>query len=197
MKDLIYLTTNPYKEKNLNEIFTRNYGFNIQIVNPGFEILEIQAKTSSEVAAFSAKSAANKLNCAVIKSSIGLYIDALGGLPGPYNHYFYSQLGEDKFLQLLKDETNRKAELEYCLAYCEPGSEPIVFVDRSIGEIAPKPKGKVGKWYDLFYIPEGETKTLSQLKKINYDKENSYEGDSIERFAKWYIEKNKDELKQL
>lgn len=126
-KKLVYLTTNPHKVEEANEFFSKKYGFELEIVNPDFEILETQAKTCLEVVAFSVKYAAEKLGRAVLKSDSGLYLEALGGLPGPYNSYFDKQIGIDKFLELLKNETNRKARIEHCFAYCEPGKEPIVF----------------------------------------------------------------------
>ena len=55
MNKLIYLTTNPNKVNEANKFFGKKYGFNIEIINPNFEILEIQAETCSEVAAFSAE----------------------------------------------------------------------------------------------------------------------------------------------
>jgi XTP/dITP diphosphohydrolase len=194
MKKLIYLTTNPHKVEEANEFFGKKYGFNLEIVNPDFEILETQAKTCSEVVAFSAKYAADKLGCAVLKSDSGLYLDALGGLPGPYNAYFDKQIGVDKFLELLKNETNRKARLEHCFAYCEPGEEPIVFTGGGTGTVALEPKGERGRWHDKFYIPDGETMTLSELREIDYEKEATFWGDAKDQFAKWYIEKYKDEL---
>ena len=194
MKKLIYLTTNPHKVEEANEFFLFFYWFNLEIVNPDFEILEIQAETCVEVAKFSAKYAANKLGCAVLKSDSGLYLDALGGLPGPYNHYFDKQIGIDKFLELLKNEDNRKARLEHCFAYCEPGKEPIVFSGGGTGTIAKEARGTRGRWHDKFYIPDGETMTLSELREIDYEKEASYWGDAKDQFAKWYIEKYKDEL---
>jgi len=194
MQKLIYLTTNPYKVAEANEFFGKKYGFNLEIVNPDFEILETQAKTCGEVVAFSAKYAADKLGYAVLKSDTGLYLDALGGLPGPYNHFFDKQIGVEKFLELLKNEKNRKARLEHCFAYCEPGEDPIVFTGGGTGTISYEPKGNVGRWHDFFYIPDGETKTLSELREINYEKEASYWGDAKDQFAKWYIEKYKDEI---
>ena len=194
MKKLIYLTTNPHKVEEANEFFGKKYGFNLEIVNPDFEILETQAKTCSEVVAFSAKYAADKLGCAVLKSDSGLYLDALGGLPGPYNAYFDKQIGVDKFLELLANETNRKARLEHCFAYCEPGEEPVVFTGGGTGTIALEAKGERGRWHDKFYIPDGETMTLSELREVDYEKEASFLGDAKDQFAKWYIEKYKDEL---
>ena len=187
-KKLIYLTTNPHKVEEANEFFSKKYGFGIEIVNPDFEILEIQAKTCSKVAAFSAKYAADRLGCAVLKSDSGLYLDALGGLPGPYNHYFDKQIGIERFLQLLQNEKNRKARLEHCFAYCEPGKEPIVFSGGGTGTIAYEARGERGRWHDKFYIPDGETKTLSELRKENYEHEATFWGDAKDQFAKWYRE---------
>ena len=183
---LIYLTTNPYKIEEANKFFKQKYGFNIEVVNPDFEIVEIQAKTCAEVASFSAKYAADKLGCAVLKSDSGLYIDALGGLPGPYNAYFDKQIGIEKFLAMLRNETNRKARLEHCFAYCEPGKKPIVFSGGSTGTIAYECRGTRGRWHSKFYIPDGESKTLSELQEEDYEKEAQYWGTAIEDFAKWY-----------
>lgn len=187
-KKLVYLTTNKHKVEEANEFFGKKYGFNLEIVNPEFEILEIQAKTCSKVVAFSVKYAAEKLGCGVLKSDSGLYIEALGGLPGPYNAYFDKQIGIDKFLEMLKSETNRKARIEHCFAYCEPGKEPIVFTGGGTGTIAYEAKGERGRWHDKFYIPDGETKTLSQLREENYEREAAFWGDAKDEFARWYKE---------
>lgn len=195
-KKLIYLTTNPHKVEEANEFFAKKYGFNIEIVNPNFEILEIQAKTCSEVAAFSAKYAANKLGHPVLKSDSGLYLEALGGLPGPYNAYFDKQIGIEKFLKMLEKEENRRARLEHCFAYCEPKQNPIVFSSGSTGTISKVPRGNRGRWHDKFYIPDGESKTLSELREENYEHEATFWGDAKDQFARWYKEnviKNKRE----
>lgn len=191
---LIYLTTNPHKVEEANEFFSKKYGFNIEIVDPNFEILEIQAKTCQEVVAFSAKYAAEKLKCGVLKSDSGLYLDALGGLPGPYNHFFDKQIGIDKFLELMKNEKNRKARLEHCFAYCEPGKEPIVFSGGGTGIIAYEARGNRGRWHDKFYIPDGENKTLSELREIDYEHESTFWGDAKDQFAKWYKNNKLNEI---
>lgn len=188
-RKLYYAITNKHKVEEANEFFGKKYGFNIEIINPDFEILEIQADDCKKVAAFSAKYAADKLNIPILKSDSGIYIEALGGLPGPYNHYFDKQIGVEKFLELFKNETNRKVRLEHCFAYCEPGEEPIVFSGGGTGTISYEARGTRGRWHDKFYIPDGETKTLSELKEIDYEKEATYWGDAKDQFAKWYKEK--------
>ena len=185
----IYLTSNKGKFEEAHHIFRDKYGFDIDIKTPDFEILEIQSDNCADVAAFSVKYACEKLGRPCIKSDSGLYIDALGGLPGPYNHYFDKQIGVEHFLELFKNETNRKARLEDCFAYCEPGCEPIVFKGGGTGTIAKEAKGTLGRWHDKFYIPDGEEKTLSELRAINHVYEAQFWGHALDDFAQWYKEK--------
>ncbi|HSQ97882.1 MAG TPA: non-canonical purine NTP pyrophosphatase [Rickettsiales bacterium] len=189
MKKLIYLTTNPNKVEEANKFFKEKYGFNLEIINPDFEIIEIQAKTCSEVVKFSVKYACEKLNCACLKSDAGLYIDALGGLPGPYSAYFNKQIGVEKFLSLIKDIKDRKARIEHCFGYCEPGQEPVIFSGGGTGTISYESRGNRGQWHSKFYIPDGETKTLSELQEIDYEYESQFWGSAKDDFAKWFLEK--------
>ncbi len=183
---LIYLTTNKHKVEEANRFFKDKYGFDLEIVDPDFEILEIQGNSCASVAAFSARYAADKLGYPVLKSDSGLFIDALGGLPGVYNAYFDKQIGVSKFLSLLKNESNRNARLEHCFAYCEPGCEPVVFTGGGTGFIAYEGKGKLGRWHDLFYIPDGYDKTLSELRETDNKLEATFWGSAMDDFAKWY-----------
>lgn len=189
MNKLVYLTTNPHKVEEANRFFKEKYGFDIEIMKPDFEVLEIQAKTCAEVASFSAKYGAEHLGVPVLKSDSGLYIDALGGLPGPYNAYFDKQIGIDLFLKMLEKVENRHARLEHCFAYCEPGQEPIVFSGGSTGHIAYQARGERGRWHDKFYIPDGETKTLSELREIDHAYEARFWGNALDDFASWYSKK--------
>lgn len=56
---VVYLTTNKGKFEEAQRIFAE-YGIDIEIATPDFEILEIQAKTCAEVVGFSVKYAAEK-----------------------------------------------------------------------------------------------------------------------------------------
>ncbi len=185
---LTYLTTNPHKMAEAQKFLKEHHQIDLQIMPADFDVPEIQAKTCAEVAAFSAKYAADQLGKTVLKSDSGLYIEALGGLPGPYNAYFDKQIGIEKFLKLLENEPNRAARLEHCFAYCEPNKEPVVFSGGSTGTIAYQQAGELGRWHDKFYIPDGECKTLSQLRAENYDYEHQFWGTALDDFAKWYKE---------
>ncbi|MDD4187709.1 MAG: non-canonical purine NTP pyrophosphatase [Bacilli bacterium] len=49
---------------------------------------------------FSAKEASEKLKRCILKNDTGLFIEALGGFPGPYTHYVDEKIGEDGILKL-------------------------------------------------------------------------------------------------
>lgn len=185
MKKITYLTSNKDKIYEAQKYFGEKLGFEIEIMNPDFELFEIQAKNCSDVVAFTVKYAANKLNKAVMKSDAGFYVDALGGLPGPYSAYFDKQIGTDKFLELLKNEKNRKAKIEHCWAYCKPNKEPIVFSGGSSGTIAYTPSGESSRWLDHFFIPDGEIETISAIRDKDYEKANRFWGDAKVKLAEW------------
>ena len=89
---MIYLTSNPDKMHEAKEFFDKKHGLKVEILNPNFEPVEIQAETCAEVVAYTVKDAAERLGKAVVKSDAGFYVDALGGLPGPYSKYFDKQI---------------------------------------------------------------------------------------------------------
>ena len=183
---LVYLTTNKFKIREAEMVLGDQYGIDLEAINPDFEIYEIQAKTCGEVAGFSAQYAANKIGKPCLKSDTGLYLEMLGGLPGPYNAYFDKQIGYEKFLRMIKDEENRKARLEHCFAYCEPGQEPVIFSGETMGTIAKEARGNDGRWHDFFFVPEGETRTLAEIGDQDPVAKASKYGDAIHDFAKWY-----------
>ena len=188
---MIYLTSNPDKMREAKEFFEKKYGIEVEILNPDFEPVEIQATTCSEVVAYTVKDAAERLGKAVVKSDAGFYMDALGGLPGPYSKYFDKQIGVEKFLHMLRDETNRKARIEHCWAYCEPGKEPKVFVGGSDGTIATEESGQSSRWVDKFFIPDGETRTISAIRDENYEESNKYWGDAKQQLVDYLLNKGK------
>lgn len=189
---MIYLTSNPDKMREAKEFFEKKHGLEVEILNPDFEPVEIQASTCAEVVAYTVKDAAERLGKPVVKSDAGFYADALGGLPGPYSKYFDKQIGIEKFLNLLKDETNRKAKIEHCWAYCEPGKEPKVFIGGSEGTIAEKESGESSRWVDKFFIPEGETRTISAIRDENYEESNKYWGDAKQQLVEYLLNEKKE-----
>lgn len=157
MKKITYVTGNWSKIMSAKQILEP---LGIEVDNIKMETTEIQADTVEEVAMHSAKEASDKLKCTVLKNDTGLYVEALGGFPGPYTHYVDEKLGEDGLLKLLENEENRNACFMEAFAYCEHGKEPIVFKSITKGKIAREKSGTYGWSWDFIFIPDGYEKTM-------------------------------------
>ena len=166
MKKITYVTGNWYKIMCARSIL-EPLGFEVD--NIKMETTEIQANNVEDVAMYSAKEASDKLKCDVLKNDTGLYVEALGGFPGPYTHYVDEKLGEDGLLKLLKGVDNRNACFIEAFAYCEYGKDPVVFKSITKGRIATEKSGIYGWSWDFIFIPDGYDKTMG-----NYPDEESF-----------------------
>ena len=169
MKEITYVTGNWAKIESARQYLEP---LGIKVSNIKMETNEIQADSVEEVAKHSAKEASDILKKDVLKNDTGLYVDALNGFPGPYTHYVDDTLGENGILKLLNGEENRSAKFIEAFAYCEYGSEPVVFTSITKGTIAKEKSGEYGWSLDYIFIPDGKDKTMA-----NYPDE--------ERFLLW------------
>ena len=88
---ITYVTSNWSKVKSAKQILEP---LGIEVDNVNIPTTEIQANTVEEIAKYSAKEASEKLKCTVLKNDTGLFVEALGGFPGPYTHYVDDTIGE-------------------------------------------------------------------------------------------------------
>lgn len=158
--EIIYVTGNKGKVELANLIY-KDMG--IDIIQENIETPEIQSMDCSEVAKFSAAFAAKLLGKPVLKNDSGLVIDALNGFPGALAKYAEETLDADGFIRLMNGIDNRKCYWVESLAYCEPNKEPVVFESLSYGYISNEVREGRGYPYDKIFIPEGDTRTFSEM----------------------------------
>lgn len=183
-KRITYVTTNWAKIESAKQVLIP-LGYEVE--NLKIETPEIQADDVTEVAKYSAKWAAEKINKPVLKNDSGLFVNALKGFPGVYTHYAEDTIGVDGLLKLMEGIKDRTAYFKEAIAYCEPGKEPIVFEGITKGKIDTKKSGEYGWSWDFVFIPEGEEKTLGCFP----DKErwNFWSLDAYSKLAN-YLKKN-------
>ncbi|HSD13672.1 MAG TPA: non-canonical purine NTP diphosphatase [Flavobacterium sp.] len=97
----------------------------------------------------------------------GLEIEALNGAPGVYSARFAGPQRNDndninKVLDLLKNETNRKANFKTVIAL-NLNSDQHLFTGIINGEITKAPIGSNGFGYDPIFIAEGFSDTFAQI----------------------------------
>jgi XTP/dITP diphosphohydrolase len=157
---ITYITSNPKKLLAAQEEFV---GCDIVLNSQSLDIPEVQAETVDEVAREKAIEAAMQLQCPVVVTDGGFEIEALNGFPGPFTKYVNKWFSAQDLIYLMADKDNRKIFIVECLAYCEPGKEPILFTNRIAGEVA-KIAGKEG-WspFNQVFIPEEYDKVLTEI----------------------------------
>ena len=124
MKELIFVTGNPLKFELAESIFARS---GIKIIQLKANIPENQAETTEEVAKFSSKYAADMLNKPVLVNDSGFFINALKGFPGIYTKDINQKFTTQNILDLMASYSDRTVRISDVTAYCEPGSEPVIF----------------------------------------------------------------------
>ncbi len=162
----------------------------IEVEQSDAKRVEIQADAVSEVATFSARSAAQALGRPVLVEDAGLFIEALHGFPGPYSAYVFKTLGVVGVLELLPRSTSfRSATFASAVAYCDPFGEPLLFEGFVKGKISNGPTGQGGFGFDPIFIPVGSEKTFGEL-TLEEKCAVSHRAASLKKFASWFLSKS-------
>jgi XTP/dITP diphosphohydrolase len=164
-KTITFITGNPYKFAVAKKVLGES---GIEVVQERLETPEIQSTDPAEIASYSAKWASDKLGKPIALTDAGYFIEALNGFPGPFIKYINKWLTSDDLLWLMKGKKNRKVVVKACLAYCEPGKEPITFTSEITGTISDKAVKTDKNWVtpiNEIFIPESFDKVESEIPK--------------------------------
>jgi len=170
--EIYFVTTNQKKVEETNRILRGI--FNIKHLKP-VKFSELQVLDVEKVAIDKAKKASKIYNKIVMVDDTGLFINALNGSPGPHIDRETKKygMGFKYWCDILNrmNATDRSAYAITIIAICSPNKPPLVYSGRIDGHIPKKPmKGKYGFGWDSIFIPNGYSKTLSQLKPEEKDK---------------------------
>jgi len=155
----------------------------IKIEQIDYDYPEIQVDELEEVASYGAKHSSQTLGKSIIVEDSGLFIDALGGFPGPYSAYVFKTLGNEGILKLLRGESCRTATFRSVVGYCEPGGEPLLFVGSVDGVITGEMRGEGGFGYDPIFASGERTFGEMLLEEKN---EISHRRGAFEAFLDWF-----------
>lgn len=186
--DLIFATRNRHKFEEVKEMASV-YGIKLKMHRGPYE--EIQSDKLGEIAKHSAVVACTALKRSCFVEDAGLFVKALRGFPGPYSSYVFKTIGNNGLLKLMAGEGDRRAEFRSAVAYCEPGSRPIVFYGNVKGHIARASRGSGGFGFDPIFIPiGGDGRTFAEM-SIEEKNRFSHRAKAFEKFLKWYIQRKK------
>jgi XTP/dITP diphosphohydrolase len=151
---------------------------------------EIQSENLKEIAETSVKNAYQRCRLPIFVEDAGLFIEGLGGFPGPYAAYVYKTVHNCGILKLMENAADRRAEFQSVIAYCDDQTpcEPVCFEGEVKGEITlaeRKEQGKSGFGFDPIFQPAGSQETFAEMtiaEKNGY----SHRAMAIRKFAEWY-----------
>ncbi|MFH0810629.1 MAG: XTP/dITP diphosphatase [Pseudomonadota bacterium] len=117
-----------------------------------------------------ARQVAAATGMATLADDSGLEVAALGGAPGVYSARFAGAAADDeannrKLLAQMAGvaDGGRQAAFRCVLALCLPGGECRTCQGELRGTIGREPRGSHGFGYDPLFVPEGQTRTISEL----------------------------------
>ena len=112
-----FVTSNEGKVEEAREYLTEE----VEQVN--YDYTEIQSDDLAEIALAGAREAFEETGGEdpVVVDDAGLFVDALGGFPGPYSSYVEETLGIERVWRLGREEDVRRARFRCVLAYCDGG----------------------------------------------------------------------------
>lgn len=153
---ILFITGNKGKLEEVKAITGLN------VISKNLEIQEIQALSVLDVARAKAATAYELIGQPVLVDDTGMNIEALGGLPGAFVSWFLDILKPEGIINLLKNETNRKASVTTCIAFADE-SGVKVFTGIIEGTISETLRGQNGFGYDPIFIPDGQEKTYAEM----------------------------------
>lgn len=162
-RNVVFVTGNPNKAKHLSELL------GIEIDYHSVDLEEIQSMDVMEVAVDKAKRAYAQLGRPVLVEDQALYLNALGGFPGPFVKFMVdSSGGIESISRILSDYSDKTCVARDVFVYADSGGAEI-FVGEHTGVIADQPKGNGGWGWDPIYCPDGfDGRTSAELSDEEY-----------------------------
>ena len=161
MKEVFVITGNKGKLFAAQKAFSK---YNIQVKQIKKEYPEIQAKSSIEIARFTALEAIKEFRAPVIREDHSLFIHALNGFPGPYTNYFDKTMPVETLIKILSLFKDRSAHMELAAALALPNRKIYDFVYEVPIKISKKIKGTERNW-DKVLMFSDDTHTFSECKE--------------------------------
>ncbi len=159
IRELYLVTSNRHKLVEASNVL-REYGIELKPLNVAK--VEVQSESLEEVALTAARLAFLSVGKPLVVEDAGLFIEALGGFPGPYSSYVYKKIGVKGILKLMEGVEDRRACFRSAAALALPGMERV-FVGEVCGFIARESRGSGGFGFDPIFIPEGESRTFAEM----------------------------------
>lgn len=91
----------------------------------------------------------------------GVYLEALGGFPGPLIKWYWQALGPQKIFEVCEKLGNNMARIQVIIGYSK-GQDIKYFEGEMTGKVV-APTGAEGFGWDVVFVPDGYDKTFAEM----------------------------------
>lgn len=159
MRDLRFLSANPHKIAEVQEILTPHH---IRVVGVSKKIEEIQTDDVRRLVRDKVTKAFAILGRPVFVEHTGLELAGLNGLPGGLTQVFWDRLQADAFCELARGLSEQKVVARTTIGYCD--GRRLHFFDGAVtGSVAESPRGARDFQWDCIFVPDNETRTFAEM----------------------------------
>lgn len=178
-----FVSSNDYKFREIKMVLME---FNISAIQRKADLKEIQSLDLEDIAREKAFSAHKIVKNSIIVEDAGLFIDALGGFPGPYSSFVQQTIGCKGILTLLRNKLRRKATFKSALVCADRNGKLQTFLGDVSGTISQGLRGDHGFGFDPIFIPDGHQDTYALM--VDAEKNRiSHRAIATRKFADWFL----------
>jgi len=181
MKEITLVTGNPNKLEEFREILPE-----LAFESVALDLEEIQSLSLEEIAEKKAHAAYAQLQKPIVVEDVGFFLEHWNGLPGPFIKYFEQAFPKESLIKLLGNAENRRGYAKAVIAYYD-GETLIMAEGVEYGTVTTETKAGDGFGFDFQFIPEGHSKTFSEMGLVEKSK-RSHRRRAVDAFKEKYFE---------
>jgi len=156
---LVFVSQNPFKYEELAPLFQKSL---MDVTYIQKAIKEIQSNNLREIIKQKTLAAFELIGRPVLVEHTGLFIDALGGMPGGLTQLFWDTLQGEKICRMLSNFSEKTAVAKTVMGFCD-GRQLYDFEGSLRGIISERPHGGREFQWGTIFIPDGSTQAYSEL----------------------------------
>ena len=128
------------------------------------DLPEIQEIDAHEIIKAKLQEAKKHYEGIFVVEDTSLYLDCLGGLPGPLVKWFEKTIGNDGLYDIADKYNNYNAQAKTVVGYCDESGDITFFEGVVNGKIV-KPESESKFGWDPIFMPDGYKTSFAQMSK--------------------------------
>lgn len=162
--NVVFITGNQNKADHLARLL------GMPIDHKKVDLDEIQSLDLYAITEHKVRQAYELVKKPVLVEDVGLSINAMGRLPGPFIKWFTEEIGLAGICKLADVYQDRTATAACCYGYYDGTDLKLIYSELE-GIITTEPRGDAGFGWNPIFIPKGQTLTLGEMSQEQFSQQ--------------------------